>query len=96
MTQSRPTLNKINIPVRDMDATIAFYRRLGLEITADAGAYRVNVQLSNGMELDFDSVSFVPQWDSGWSGSTGGNSVLGFSVATRERVDELYADLVTA
>jgi catechol 2,3-dioxygenase-like lactoylglutathione lyase family enzyme len=96
MTPDRPTLNQISLVVRDMDATVAFYRRLGLEINAEAGAFHVNVTLSNGMRLDFDSTSFVPQWDSGWNGSTGGSTVLGFTVGSRDRVDALYADLVAA
>jgi len=79
-----------------MGATIAFYRRLGLETDADAGAYHVALRLPGGMLLEFDSTEFVPKWDSGWSGSTGGSTVLGFAVSSRERVDALYEDLVAA
>jgi hypothetical protein len=45
------------------------------------------------MSMDFDSVGFVPMWDSAWKGATGGSTVLGFSVASREAVDDLYATL---
>jgi len=66
MTQNQPTLNQLNLIVRDMDATLAFYRRLGFKIVAEAGAVHVNVTLSDGMRLEFDSTPFVPQWDSDW------------------------------
>ena len=90
------TLNQLNVVVRDMDATVAFYRRLGLTINAEAGAVHVEARFPNGMSLEFDSSEFVRKWDSGWSGSTGGSTVLGFSVPSRDRVDALYADLVAA
>jgi uncharacterized glyoxalase superfamily protein PhnB len=48
------------------------------------------------MAIEWDSREFVPQWDSGWSGQTGGTAVLGFSVPTREAVDEVYTALTAA
>jgi catechol 2,3-dioxygenase-like lactoylglutathione lyase family enzyme len=96
MTQIHPTFNQLNLVVRDMDATVTFYRRLGLDITAEPGSEHVGVELPNGMSLDFDSKTFAPQWDSGWSGSTGGSTVLGFAVASRDDVDAIYAELVAA
>jgi len=92
----RPRLNQLNLVVRDMDATVAFYRRLGLEIEAEPDGMHLGVKLPSGFMLDFDSTSFVTKWDSGWSGSTGGSTVLGFAIASREGVDALYADLVAA
>ena len=91
-----PLLNQINLVVRDMDATVAFYRRLGLRIDARPGAAHASSRLPNGMLLEWDSVEFVPQWDSGWNGTTGGSAVLGFSVTTPEAVDRLYVELTGA
>jgi catechol 2,3-dioxygenase-like lactoylglutathione lyase family enzyme len=96
MTQSQPTLNQLNLVVRDMDATIVFYGRLGLEIDAAAGAGHVAATLPNGILLEFDTPTSVKLWDSGWSGSTGGSTVLGFGVPSRDHVDKLYAALVAA
>jgi uncharacterized glyoxalase superfamily protein PhnB len=96
MMQTPPILNQLNLIVREMDATVAFYRRLGLEIDADSGGVHVEVRFSNGMLLEFDSTTFVTQWDSGWNGSTGGSAVIGFAVASRDAVDALYADLTAA
>ena len=96
MPPAGPTFNQLNLVVRDMDATVAFYRRLGLTIDADTGAIHVQATMANGMLLEFDSTTFVPQWDGGWSGSTGGSTVLGFGVSSRDDVDALYRDLVAA
>jgi uncharacterized glyoxalase superfamily protein PhnB len=89
-------LVQLNLAVRDMDAAVAFYRRLGLEIDVEPGAFHVNVVMSNGFRLEFDTTSFVQEWDRGWRGSTGGSTVLGFSLPSRERVDALYQGLVAA
>lgn len=86
-------LTQINIIVTDMSATLAFYRRLGWEIDLASDDHAV-AQLANGMSVDFDSVGFVPMWDGGYEGATGGSTVLGVSVGSRNDVDELYADLI--
>lgn len=92
----QPKLSQLNLIVSDMDATVAFYRRLGLAFGAGPGELHVAVRLSDELLLEFDAASFVGQWDSGWRGETGSSTVLGFSVENRERVDVLYADLTTA
>ena len=92
----QPVLSQVNLVVSDMPATIAFYRRLGLVVAAEPGAQHVAAQMPNGMLIEWDSTQFVRQWDSGWDGSTGGSAVLGFSVSSRDAVDEIYADLTRA
>jgi catechol 2,3-dioxygenase-like lactoylglutathione lyase family enzyme len=89
-------MNQINLVVRDMDATVAFYRRLGLSIDADRGSQHVAMTLANGFLVEFDTADFVQHWDTGFPGSTGGSTVLGFAFATREDVDDLYAELTGA
>jgi len=92
----RPVLDQLNLVVSDMDATVAFYRRLGLIIpdTDDAfQAHHRSAQLSGGIDLDFDSVSFARHWDKGWRSAAG---VIGFKVESRERVDVVYAELTGA
>ena len=73
-----PVLNQLNLVVEDMDATVAFYRRLGLPIEAEPGTPHVAAALPNGLLVEFDSSDFVPKWDPGCRGSTGGGTVLGF------------------
>lgn len=91
-----PVFNQLSLIVRDMDATVAFYRSLGLEIDAKPDSEHVAVTLSSGILLEFDTTHFVGQWDTGWRGDTGGSTVLGFSVPAREAVDEIYTALTGA
>src|SRR4051812_34689974 len=74
-----------------MDASVAFYRRLGFHVEHDNPDH-VQVE-SPGFSLELDSVESVPRWNQGWKGGMG---ILGFEVATRAAVDELFADLVGA
>lgn len=88
-------LDQFNLVVSDMEASVAFYRRLGLAIP-DAGTWQRHhrsAQLRSGLDLDLDSTEFARHWDTGWRGGTG---VLGFKVNGRQRVDEVYADLTMA
>ncbi len=87
--------NQFNLVVRDMETTVAFYRRLGLTI-ADVdpawGNHHRSASLDGGLDLDFDIVEFASQWDAGWPGTPAvGMGVLGFSVESREAVNEIYA-----
>ncbi len=90
------SLDQINVIVSDMDAAVAFYRRLGLEIDAAPGSQHVAVRLPHGLLLEFDSAGFAAHWDSGYRGPTGSGVVIGFSLPSREAVDQAYADLTGA
>jgi catechol 2,3-dioxygenase-like lactoylglutathione lyase family enzyme len=105
MSETPPVLNQVNLVVEDMDATLRFYRRLGLEIpdTDPAWArHHRSAVMPGGIDLDFDSVEFVRQWDEGWPGpggagtSGGATGVLGFALPTRAAVDARYSDLTEA
>ena len=89
-------LDQLNLVVRDMDRAVAFYRLLGVELDVTPGGQHAKATFPNGLLLEVDTVDFVPQWDSGWRGSTGGSTVLGFSLPSREAVDDVYATLVAA
>jgi catechol 2,3-dioxygenase-like lactoylglutathione lyase family enzyme len=91
----RPVLDQINLVVRDMDAMVGFYRRLGLEIPATGEAWdrdHRSATMPGGHDFDLDSTAFAQQWDVGWPEGTTG-PVLGFRVEARETVDAIYADL---
>ncbi len=100
MSDERPVLNQFNLVVRDMAATVAFYRRLGLSIKEgppDWANHHRTAEMPEGIDLDFDSGEFARQWDSGWPGSnSAGMGVLGFRVSSREAVDLIYDDLTGA
>ncbi len=95
-----PVMNQLNLVVADMDATLAFYRRLGLDIPADAaarsGGHHAEVSLPNGFTLEFDSPKLAKSYNPGSRGPGGGGSLLGFSLPTRETVDARYAELIGA
>jgi catechol 2,3-dioxygenase-like lactoylglutathione lyase family enzyme len=99
-----PIFDQLNLVVRDMDASVAFYRRLGLTIPdADPQwqAHHRSAQLPSGADLDLDSEEFARIWDRGWRGlpAAGGGAsmgVLGFKVSSRGEVDSLYADMTGA
>jgi len=57
----------IELVVADMGTTLAFYRRLGLDIGADAdGEPHVDVDLG-GMRLAFDTEDTIRSFDPSWS-----------------------------
>ncbi|HXU24515.1 MAG TPA: VOC family protein [Tepidiformaceae bacterium] len=100
MEQERAVPNLVTLVVSDMESTVAFYRKLGVEI-GDAMPEWEDVHRSakteNGVGLDFDRSDFAPAWNRGWKGGPGGAGViLGFSVTSREAVDQLYAELTGA
>jgi catechol 2,3-dioxygenase-like lactoylglutathione lyase family enzyme len=99
MTDPAPVFAGINIVVADMDASVAFYRRLGIDIP-DRGPWdndHRTAETADGVKLEMDNTTFAPRWNSGWPGSKGrGGAVFGFSVATRDDVDRIHADLIAA
>lgn len=103
MQPERPVLDQLNLVVNDMDATLAFYRALGLEIddmppewAAWAPHHRNQRSPASigGSELEFDSTAFAPEYNRGWGGGPG--TIIGFRVSSREAVDETFAALIEA
>jgi hypothetical protein len=77
MDQTRPTLNQLNIVSGNVDASIAFYRRLGVEIPEPriwrtaTGAHPVSAIegiAPDAATLDLDSAAFAQIWNKGWAG----------------------------
>lgn len=104
MADTRPLLNQLNLVVRDMGATLAFYRRLGLELPDSAvwrtgsGAHHVEVLMANGVHLEFDSIALAKSYNAGYSEPAAGGtrSVVGFALPSRAAVDERYAEMTGA
>ncbi len=89
----KPAFAQLNLVSGDLHSTAQFYRRLGLVIDGDPGDQHLESTLADGLTIEWDSASSVSNWDSAWAGHTGGSTVLGFALPTREAVDEMYADL---
>jgi uncharacterized glyoxalase superfamily protein PhnB len=107
MDRTRPTLNQLNIVSGNVDASIAFYRRLGVEIPdpriwrTATGVHHVSAIEADSTEaatLDLDSTAFAQKWNKGWAGrqDLAGRVVVGFSVSSREEVDRLYGEMTVA
>ncbi len=93
---NEPVPTQFNLVTKNMAETVAFYRRLGVTIpdtAPDFQDHHRSVQTAGGIDVDFDSEEFARHWDGGWDGGMG---VLNFTVEDRQRVDEIYADLVGA
>jgi catechol 2,3-dioxygenase-like lactoylglutathione lyase family enzyme len=93
----RPAL--LELVVSDMAATLAFYRRLGLEVPAEADQQpHVDVELGDGMRLAWDTEETIRSFDPGWSLPTGGGHrvALAFACDGPAEVDAAWADLTGA
>jgi catechol 2,3-dioxygenase-like lactoylglutathione lyase family enzyme len=99
MARTPLVLGQLNLVVSDMAATVEFYRRLGLTIddSRSFAAHHLEVAMSNGFVLEFDSIAFAKRWDAGWRGGSGApRNVIGFDLPSRQAVDDVYADLTGA
>lgn len=89
---------QLNLVVRDMQASRAFYRRLGLAIEPaahpDWADHHASVTLPNGVRLELDSAAFARQWNPGLRDVAGGAVVIMFEVPTRRDVDDVYERMV--
>jgi catechol 2,3-dioxygenase-like lactoylglutathione lyase family enzyme len=94
--QLRPSL--LEIVVSDMATSLAFYRRLGLQIPPEADEKpHVDIELGGGMRVAWDTEATIRSFDPGWSPPTGGHRVnLAFAVDSPADVDAAWADLTGA
>jgi catechol 2,3-dioxygenase-like lactoylglutathione lyase family enzyme len=89
----------VELVVSDMPATLAFYRRLGLVIPAEADAQpHVEADLAGGLRLAFDTEATIESFDPDWSapGPGGHRMALAFECETPQAVDAVWADLIAA
>jgi uncharacterized glyoxalase superfamily protein PhnB len=91
-----PTFNAIGLTVADMSAALAFYRKIGLDIPADADAApHAEVTLPGGLRLMFDTYDTIRSFDPDWTPPTGGPQVgLAFACADPAEVDAVYAEMI--
>jgi catechol 2,3-dioxygenase-like lactoylglutathione lyase family enzyme len=101
------TLDQVNLVCGDTEASIAFYRRLGVDIPDAAvwrtatGAHHISAggrSSDQAIDFDLDSTVFAQCWNNGWKGRPNlrGRVVVGFSVDTRGAVDEVFCDMTRA
>ena len=94
-----PRMDMIGLAVRDLAASLAFYRRLGLDIAEGAeNEPHVEATLPGGLRIAWDTYEVMESFDPGWKPASGGSSAisLAFLVDSPAEVDSLYADLTGA
>lgn len=98
MANVAPILNQLNIVAEDFDATLSFYRKLGVDISEGVshdGIRHAEVSLANGLTLEIDNRTLARTYNAAWRRPEGGTgAVIGFAVPTRESVDDLYRQLI--
>jgi catechol 2,3-dioxygenase-like lactoylglutathione lyase family enzyme len=88
-------LAMVGLVVADMPRSLAFYRRLGLDIPAEDDAKRfVMHRMPSGVTIFFDTI-FFPENDPERRPARAGayNVSLEFYLGTREAVDEMWREL---
>ena len=89
----------LNVIVRDMAASLDFCRRLGIAVPGpgDGSGARVQLKMPGGFSLELDTAESARLWHAGWRADpAGARVVLGFMLASRQAVDDRYAELTAA
>ena len=93
-----PKLDFFGVVVSDMERSIAFYRRLGLDFPEGAEQEQhVEAQLPGGMRYALDTEEVMRMFDPEWQRPTGGHAVGGaFRCESPQDVDRVYGELLEA
>ncbi|MHA7306042.1 VOC family protein [Arthrobacter sp. TMN-49] len=91
-------LGFIGIVTKDMAASLAFYRTLGVRIDDDQdAAQHVDAKLDDGTTLAWDTIETILGFDSGYIAPTGGHHIaLAFDKGSPAAVDAAFAELTKA
>lgn len=94
----RPLYELTELVVADMAASLAFYRRLGVDLPPGIeGQPHVEATLPNGLRLAWDTQDMIRSIDPRWQPPTGGHRIaLAFRCPDPAAVDREYAALVEA
>jgi catechol 2,3-dioxygenase-like lactoylglutathione lyase family enzyme len=96
----RPVLNQINVIARDWDASLEFYRLLGLELGGgsewppSSGARHAAVSMPSGLALEFDNSPMLAIYAAD-AGHVQG-PIVGFTFPTADAVDATFKRLTDA
>ncbi len=91
--------NQVNLVVRDMHQSLAFYRRLGLDIpedgiwAIDGQGHHAKAKTEGDVDLELDSVKFAHVYNRGFAAERG-RVVIGIQLESREAVDTLWNALL--
>jgi len=91
--------SQINLVVHDMQATLAFYRRLGIELPegdvweTKSGAHHANGAASDNVGFELDSRKLAHAYNRGFAAERG-RVMIGVELESREAVDLLWTELL--
>jgi catechol 2,3-dioxygenase-like lactoylglutathione lyase family enzyme len=90
-------LDVIGIVVQDMPKSLAFYRRLGLDLPADADQEpHVETTLPSGLRLAWDTLETIRSFDPTWVAPSGSSRIgLAFLCDSPADVDQAYEELTS-
>ncbi|MEU3634569.1 VOC family protein, partial [Streptomyces fradiae] len=92
-----PRFDAIGLVVSDMAASLAFYRRLGLDVPPEAdSAPHAEAVLPGGLRMMWDTEEAVRAYTDLDDAPAGDRTALAFRCAAPAEVDALYGDLVAA
>ena len=94
---AKARISAVEIVVKDMARSLAFYRRLGLDVPAEADREtHVEAVLPGGLKLMWDTVEIIRSFDSEWQPASGGHGMgLAFACDSPADVDRAYDELVS-
>ncbi|MER7124689.1 VOC family protein [Streptomyces goshikiensis] len=96
--RTTPRLDMIGLVVSDMAASLAFYRRLGIDVPAGAESEpHVEASLPGGLRIGWDTEEVVRSFDPSWARPADGGRVgLAFLCGSPAEVDAVYSELTGA
>jgi catechol 2,3-dioxygenase-like lactoylglutathione lyase family enzyme len=91
-------LDMVGVVAADLAASLAFYRRLGIDVPADAdGEPHVEAALPGGLRVLWDTEDTIRSFDPSWHPPAGGHRLgLAFACDTASNVDAVYESLTGA
>ena len=91
----QPKLDLIGIAVKDMPASLAFYRALGLDIPTEMdNEGHAEITLANGLRLAWDTHEVIRSFDADWQPPSGTPRMgIAFLCDSPAEVDAYFAQL---
>src|SRR5689334_24824955 len=87
----------LNVVVHDMTASLDFCQRLGIAVPGDGADAHVQLKMPGGFSLELYTAESARLWHAGWRADPASAPVvLGFMLASRQAVDDRYAELTAA
>ncbi|HUF37538.1 MAG TPA: VOC family protein [Anaerolineales bacterium] len=92
-----PKLDLIGIVVKDMAASLAFYRLLGMAVPAEMDAEgHVEFVTDGGLRIAWDTLEVIMSFSEHWTEPVGHRMGLAFLCDSPAEVDRVYAELIAA